>query len=100
MLPPRCVAEIAPKQMLSDGERLELQLAGGSYSTYVQTLDAGYRKGPFDAYLSQGYRRSNGARDRADGRLSDVYGRVGYALDSHWDLSLMALHTDNRQRSG
>lgn len=87
---------LSPKRMLSEGERLQLQLAGGSYSTYVQTLEAGYRKGPFDAYLSQGYRRSDGARDHADGRLSDVYGRLGYALDSHWDLSLTALHTDNR----
>lgn len=87
---------LTPKSLAVDGQRARLQLAGGTHHTWVQTLDAGYRDGPLDLYLSQGYRRSNGARAQGDGRLTDVYARLGYAFDPHWNLSLTGLYSDNR----
>ena len=61
----------------------------------MDELDVGVREGPFDAYVAQGWRRSDGDRDHADGRTSNVYGRLGYQLTPEWQASVMGLYSNN-----
>ncbi|MFP4034547.1 MAG: TonB-dependent receptor, partial [Desulfovermiculus sp.] len=77
------------------GSRTKAKLAGGSYSTLINTVEHGTRRGRWDYYLGGGYRTSDGHRDDADGTLKDLYGRIGYQLADNWDVSLFSMLTDN-----
>jgi iron complex outermembrane receptor protein len=89
---------LVPKRVAEEGHVARLSAQGGSFDTWAQTLDAGVRDGPFDAYLAQGWRRSDGDRDHADGRTSDVYGRLGYQLSPEWSASVVGLYSNNYAR--
>ncbi|MFP4428949.1 MAG: TonB-dependent receptor, partial [Desulfovermiculus sp.] len=77
------------------GSRTKAKLAGGSYSTLINTVEHGTRRGRWDYYVGGGYRTSDGHRDDADGTLKDLYGRIGYQLADNWDVSLFSMLTDN-----
>ncbi|GAB0152902.1 TonB-dependent receptor [Marinobacterium sp. BA1] len=79
-----------------DGHRGSLQLSGGSFYTLSEQAVFTGREGKWDYMLSQGYSRSDGARDDGDGRLSNGMGRLGYRINDNWSVSGLALHTDNR----
>lgn len=89
------VVNIVPKKQKVDGFVTKAEMAGGSYSTYVAKAEHGGRQKNFDYYLGGGYRTSDGHRDNADGELKDLYGRVGYRLADHWELSYFTLWNDN-----
>jgi iron complex outermembrane receptor protein len=72
-----------------------LQLTSGSFSTFTEQFDLAGRQGAVDYTFAQGFAESDGHRPSADGRLRNYLGRVGYQLDAHWKLDLLALHVDN-----
>ncbi|NCC24929.1 MAG: TonB-dependent receptor [Deltaproteobacteria bacterium] len=86
---------IVPKEKKTDGFVTKTQLAGGSYSTLITTLENGGKVDRFDYYVGGGFRRSNGHRDDSNGELRDVYGRLGYELSRAWKIALFTLLTDN-----
>ena len=86
--------DLAPKRMTEEGQTARLQAQGGSFNTWIEKLDAGIKQGPFDAWISQGWRRSSGDRELSGGRTGDVYGRIGYAISPHWSASVTGLYTD------
>lgn len=86
---------LQPKVVRDEGHLARLSAQGGSFDTWAETLDVGVREGPFDAYVAQGWRRSDGDRDHADGRTSNVYGRLGYQLSPEWQASVMGLYSNN-----
>jgi len=89
------VVDIVTKRQTQPGFHTELQLAGGSYDTFVETAEHGGRFGPLDYYLVQSFRTSDGHRANASGQLQDYLGRIGYDLGEHWNLSLFYNRTDN-----
>ena len=89
------VINIVPKRQQKEGFTTKAGVAGGSYSTFVIKAEHGGRQKNLDYYLGGGYRTSDGHRDNADGELKDLYGRLGYRLSDHWDLSFFTLWNDN-----
>lgn len=87
--------DLEPKSRSRPGYTTEIQKSGGSYSTLVETAEHGGKKGPFDYYLGQGYKRSDGHRDHSGGTMRSSFGRVGYELNDSWQTSFFGLYTDN-----
>ncbi|MDD2763199.1 MAG: TonB-dependent receptor [Opitutaceae bacterium] len=83
-------------RVASPGQITCVTAAAGSYGTIVERLDQGAKIGAFDYYLSQSFRRSDGDRADADGRLENYFLRLGWALSSRWQLSYVLNHTSNR----
>jgi len=86
---------IEPKARKKPGYTTELHLAGGSYSTLIETAEHGGKVGRFDYYLGQGYRTSNGHRDHSEGTMRSAFANLGYELSDHWRTGFFGLHTDN-----
>jgi len=89
------VVDIVTKRQTNPGFHTELQLACGSYDTWVETAEHGGRTGPLDYYLVQSYRTSDGHRTNASGELQNYLGRIGYDITEHWNISLLYNRTDN-----
>lgn len=75
-----------------------LRVSAGAFATLLQQAEASGRLGRWDVAVSQGFARSNGHRDDADGRLASVSGRVGYRLGRGWSMAAAVLHADNIAR--
>ncbi len=73
----------------------DAQVAGGSFNTWVEQSDVLGRQGPVDWSFSQGYASSDGHRASADGRLVNFMGHVGYQLNDHWSVRVLALTAKN-----
>ncbi|MCX7887448.1 MAG: TonB-dependent receptor plug domain-containing protein [Verrucomicrobiae bacterium] len=89
------VVDIVTKRQAVPGFHTELQLAYGSYDTWVQTAEHGGKVNAIDYYLIQSFRCSEGHRNNASGELQNYLGRFGYDLTSNWNLSLLYNRTDN-----
>ena len=79
----------------ADGVTGDFQVAGGSFNTWVEQLDIAGRQGPVDYSFAQGYANSDGHRASADGRLNNFMGHVGYQLNEHWSVGVLALTAKN-----
>ncbi len=86
---------IEPKARTNPGFTTKLELAGGSYSTLIETAEHGGKVGRFDYYLGQGYRTSNGHRDHSEGTMRSAFANLGYELNDNWRTGFFGLHTDN-----
>lgn len=89
------VVDMVTKRQVQPGFHTELQLAYGSYDTWVETVEHGGKIGAFDYYLIQSFRTSDGHRQNASGELQNYLGRVGYDLTLNWNLSALYNRTDN-----
>jgi outer membrane receptor protein involved in Fe transport len=89
------VVNIIPKRKQSEGYISKGEIATGSFNTHIAKAEHGGRTDGWDYYIGGGYRESEGHRDHADGKLKNVYGRVGRQLSQNWDLSLFSLWNDN-----
>lgn len=89
------IINIVPKKMEREGFVTKGQIAGGSYSTWVTTLENGGKKDNFDYYIGGGYRTSDGHRTDSDGELQNFYGRLGYDFSDNWSISFFNLLNDN-----
>ncbi|MEJ5358691.1 MAG: TonB-dependent receptor plug domain-containing protein [Desulfobacterales bacterium] len=92
------VVNLVPKRIETEGFQSRLQAAGGSYDTFVASGDHGGKLGAWDYLVGGGYRTSEGHRNDADGETRDFFGRLGYRLNPHWDLSFFALWNDNESK--
>ena len=90
---------LKPKQAgKSNGVTGDVQLSAGSFGTVVEQFDMRGRSGDLDFAIAQGYAKSNGHRDAADGKLSNFMGRVGYQINPQWTVNMLLLSTDNTAR--
>ncbi len=86
---------IVPKRMTEDGHKTKVGTSYGSFNTFTETIEHGGKDGALDYYLGQGFRRSDGHRDKSDGSLKDVFGSVGYQLSQKWEFKVFGLGSDN-----
>jgi outer membrane cobalamin receptor len=86
---------IIPKRMTEDGFKTKIGSSYGSFNTVTETVEHGGKDGALDYYLGQGFRRSDGHRDKSDGSLKDAFGTMGYKLAPNWEIRAFALGTDN-----
>lgn len=92
------IINIVPRRQQDEGHGTRLHTAAGSFNTFVGAAEHGYRDGALDCLAGGAYRRSDGHRDDADGRMANGYVNVGYALAEQWDLRLFTLASDNRAK--
>jgi iron complex outermembrane receptor protein len=83
------------KRAKEDGIHGGGRLSGGFFGTINEQADVQGRKGDLDFSLAQGYTKSDGHRDNADGELRNVMGHVGYQINQHWATSVNFLYTDS-----
>ncbi len=83
------------KRQKEEGFSTHFMGATGSYDSFTERIEHGGKKGSFDYYLIQSYRKSHGHRDNADGELQEYFARFGYDISEHWHADLLINHTDN-----
>lgn len=88
--------DITTKRILEDGYYTSLEAAAGSFNTWVEVTEHGGKTGPFDYYLVQSYRSSDGHRTNADGELQNYFARLGYQFSPNWYGSVILNHSQNR----
>ncbi len=86
---------MTPKRWTGNGKGIKTEVAAGSYGTTVAKAEVGGVKDDLDYFLGGGYRHSDGHRDHSEGETGNVFGRIGYRINSLWDLSLFTLYSDN-----
>ena len=87
--------DITTKRKTEDGFITTLKGTGGSFNTWTEVAEHGGKTGPFDYYLVQSYRSSDGHRDDADGELQNYFGRIGYQISPNWYAGVLFNRTDN-----
>ncbi|MGW8179040.1 MAG: TonB-dependent receptor, partial [bacterium] len=85
---------VVPKNIKKEGLFARYRGSFGEYNTLLQQGEFGGRKDRWDFYLTGSYRRSDGHRGNADGRVGQFYGSVGAELNDAWSLSAQFSHSD------
>ncbi len=86
---------VRTRSMREEGRILEMSVTGGGHDTLLGSFNAGFRQGRFDAWVSAGYRRSDGHRPHSAGELQNFFGRVAHEIAPGWRMSLRLTHTNN-----
>ena len=87
---------LVPKQAgPTEGVQGDVQLSAGSFQTVVEQFDLVGRNGDWDYALAQGYAKSEGHREFADGKLSNVMGQLGLRMSKEWSIRWLMLQADN-----
>nr|MCU0253366.1 TonB-dependent receptor plug domain-containing protein [Acidobacteriota bacterium] len=81
---------LVPKRWTGDGHGGRLLAEVGSDRFAQGALEYGGRSGSFDYYAAASGSRSDGARENADGQVTDLYARGGWEFAPGWTLSLLA----------
>jgi len=89
------LVNIVPPRQRHEGSLARAQVAAGGHGLIVGNADHRGRRDRFDHLVGGGFSRSDGHRDHADGQLQNLYGRLGYRLSDHWQLSFFTLWNDN-----
>ncbi|MEQ1582016.1 MAG: TonB-dependent receptor plug domain-containing protein [Steroidobacteraceae bacterium] len=87
--------DLATRRATEADTRVNVGLAGGSFSTFIEKFDVTGRRDGLDYAFAQSYARSDGHRDDADGKLRNAMGHVGYQWGDHWSAGLTALTASN-----
>ncbi len=86
------------KRASEEGLSGNARASAGSFGTFIQQLDVTGKSGSIDYMLAQGYARSDGHRDNAEGELKNVMGRIGKELSPNWHIGAAFLYTDNEAK--
>lgn len=89
------VVDMTTKRRSEPGFGTDVQLAGGSYNTFIETFEHSGKEGSVDYLFSQSFRSSDGHRTHSAGELQNVLARLGVELGDNWYLSLLYNRTDN-----
>ncbi|WP_227472585.1 TonB-dependent receptor [Delftia acidovorans] len=90
--------DLLTRRATEDGVHGDARISAGSYGTLTEQASLLGRSGNLDWSLAQGFARSDGHRANADGRLSNLMGRIGYRLDASWSVAASFLQVDNKAR--
>jgi len=86
---------LSTKKAIEDGIKGNFRLSGGMFGTVSEQLDVTGKYGDVDFTLAQGFARSNGHRDNADGQLNNIMGRIGWQFDKNWKVGAQFLYANN-----
>jgi outer membrane cobalamin receptor len=90
------LVKVLPKSMKDEGEEATLDVSGGTYSTFVQGLSAGIKKGPVDIYASQSFADTDGHRDHSAANQQNYYANMGYQISKEWSIRLLANYVKSK----
>lgn len=80
---------ILPKYMTKEGQEAVLNSSAGSYSTFIESLSAGIKRGPFDIYASQSWAETGGDRDNSRANQANYYANAGYWINKEWNIRFL-----------
>jgi outer membrane cobalamin receptor len=83
------------KRQTEEGFATRINLATGSYNTFIETIEHGGKIKDTDYYVIQSFKQSSGHRENAGGELQDYFARVGHQLSDAWTIALTANATHN-----
>jgi len=89
------VVDLTTKRLATPGSATSLETAYGSFGTWVEVVEQGGKAGNLDYYLLQSFRSSDGDRPQSAGKLRNLVGRIGYALNPNWEAHVVFNRTDN-----
>jgi len=81
---------ILPKYLTKEGQEVVLNSSAGSYSTFIESLSAGIKRGPFDIYASQSWAETGGDRDNSRANQANYYANAGYRINKEWNIRFLA----------
>jgi iron complex outermembrane receptor protein len=90
------LVNVLPRYMKNEGEEATLDVSGGSYSTFIESLSAGLRKGPIDLYASQSYADTDGHRGHSAASQQSYYANMGYQINKAWSIRLLANYVKSK----
>ncbi|MCK4840665.1 MAG: TonB-dependent receptor [Methylococcales bacterium] len=86
---------LTSKRAYQEGLHGSTRISGGIFSTFSEQSELTGKYGNFDFMLAQGYARSDGHRDNADGELANVMGNLNYQINNNWLIGTSFLYTKN-----
>jgi iron complex outermembrane receptor protein len=72
-----------------------LRASAGAFATFIEQADVAGVVGRWEFAAAQGFARSDGHRDAADGRIANAFGRLGYHWTPRWSAVATVLVADN-----
>lgn len=90
------LVNVEPKKMSTEGQVANIGLNGGVYSTFAESIGAGYKKGALDIYVAQDWTSSQGNRAHSRGQQESYYLNLGYALGQNWDIRLLGNYVESQ----
>ena len=87
--------DVQTKRKEEEGFITKLGAQYGSYRTFIQTAEHGGKVGPYDYYIGQSFKRSDGHRENSSGSLQRYFARLGAELNENWKISWFGNFTDN-----
>ena len=90
--------DVQTKRKEEEGFVTKLGAQYGSYRGFMQRAEHGGKKGPYDYYIGQSFKHSDGHRNNSSGDLQSYFARLGVALNENWQVSWFGNVTDNMAR--
>jgi iron complex outermembrane receptor protein len=87
--------DVQTKSKEEEGFITKLGAQYGSYRGFMQGAEHGGKTGPYDYYLGQSYKHSDGLRKNSSGDLQSYFARLGIELNDNWKISGFGNFTDN-----
>ena len=87
---------VTAPRVVNEGAFGRAAVSAGSFGTIGEKVEAGGRFGATEIYAGESYRRSDGHRPDADGRLGNALVRVGWKPVSGLELGYLVHRSDNR----
>lgn len=86
---------IITKMQKDDGFSTSIRGAGGSYNTFIESIEHGGKIRNTDYFLLESFKQSSGHRDNAGGELQDYFARIGHNISEAWRISITGNATHN-----
>ncbi len=80
------VINIVTRKMQEDGVKTDVNIAGGSYGTFLGEISNRIRKGRFSSVMAASYQRTDGHRENMDFEQYGGYVKFGYDFTEHWKI--------------
>ncbi|SHF94173.1 iron complex outermembrane recepter protein [Mariniphaga anaerophila] len=81
------VINIITKKQENDGLHGNARLSYGSFNTQKYMGSLGYKKDKFSVFVSGNHDNTNGHRDNSDFKINNGYVKLGWDINSHFNLS-------------
>jgi iron complex outermembrane receptor protein len=81
------VVNIITKMQKENGFKANARLMFGSYNTQKYMTNTGFKMNGFDVFASFNHDQTDGHRDSSDFKINNGYARVGYNINSRFNLN-------------
>jgi len=87
---------VKPKYLKDEGQEAIIDVSGGSFNTFGQSLSAGIKKGPYDIYVAQNWASTDGHVRHSRAQQQGYYANAGYDLTPNWSVRVLANYVESQ----